>query len=397
MALFAKDSNEILQKAIDFLSQNTALNATSPGSKVRAIAETLKTLTADAYTVFDTNVAIGFVYGASGKYLEWLGDIFGLQKRKASTADASDSHQVIKFFTIDGTFGSINNNQDIVIPYGTEVWAELNGAKVRFTVSSEVTLPKNDSEKYISVSAILPGAQSNVPAGAVRYHNFNSYADFKRGVLRVLNLDSIANGQDEESDDNFRFRIINNKLSAMAANETAIRLAALSVPGVADVRISDRYFGAGTAYVFIKSTTPMLSEAILARVQEEIDVVKAGGFNVLAMGPDYKYVEVELSVAFKDRTTADEIEQARESIRTVITSYINNLDIAEPLIINEMANRVFSSHPKIKSIGIPGRYFDRITVLTPVMSKYMRYNTLTDYTPGSNAKLLASSNAITIR
>jgi len=282
MALFAKDPQEILKEAEAFMLQNTPINSTGPGSKMYAILQIIKKHLGDAYITFDFNTAIGFVYGAKGRYLDYLGDIFGVQRL------------------------------------------------------------------------------------------------------------------DEETDDNFRYRIVNQKLVAASANETALRIACLKVPGVADVEYFDRHYGAGTSVVMIKATTPIVSDELITRCQYELDKVKGSGMKSMAVKPDYLSMRFVVSVQFKEGTPDSERTIARQNIVTTTTDYVNNLDIAEDFNVNKLAALLTKAHPKIKSIGKPNKYFDKIfvnKVIDKSNNRTLEVEIINNYQPADHQKLIMSTES----
>ena len=399
MALFAKDPQSILNESLDFIKSNTAITSTSPGSKFRTLADIVKNNTSEAYTIFDFNVAIGFVYGARGKFLDYLGEIFGLQRRKAATAYIGVDHQIMKFYTNAASFGQINNNADIILPAGSKVWAQQNGQNIYFALDNSVTLTAAKNEQFVAATALQSGTQSNVQSASIVYSEFTGYADFKNNTLLVTNTDSITTGADDESDDNFRFRIINQRMADYSANSTAVRLAALSVDGVADVGIYDKFFGIGSSAVLVKATSPEVSDLLLAEVQVAIDSVKAEGLTIIAMKPEYLRMSFIVTPIFKPNTSTNDILNARDAIKQSIIDYVNNKDVAEPFYLNTLANIILASHFSIESIGQPNKFFDKITLIKTAPNGALIYTEIQgDYFPTDFQKFIMSTdvNAITV-
>jgi uncharacterized phage protein gp47/JayE len=396
MALFAKDPDLIIQESIEYLSQYTSINSTGAGSKLRTLIEIMKEQLGEAYKLFDFNVAIGFVYGARGIYLDYLGDIFGIKRRQRSTAKASSTSKIVKFYTYNSTFGAINSNEDILIPAGTKVWAMKSGQKIEYRVLNNTVLDKDSSVNYVDVIANETGSFSNVQAGSIKYHDFTDYTDSAKRSLLVNNQDSIENGLSEETDEDFRYRLVNQRLTELTANETAIRMTALSVPGVADVEV-DPSHGYGMTLVFIKSTTPVLSDEVKNDVQDAIDIVAAAGTKAIAMGPNYTELSFTIRPIYKPETTVAESEAAESSIIQALTDYINNLDIEETFYYNNAIDVVISSHPAVVSAGRPNKFFEDITAKIYDSNSYSSIKHITgDYVPVKYEKLIAANNPVTI-
>lgn len=389
MSLFAKDPNKILKESLDFLKNNTSITSVGPGSRMRALVEAYKIQLDEAYTTFDINAASMFLYGATGIYLDYLGDIFGLQRFGSRAAQTSAASETIKFYPSFGTFADINNNTDITIPKGTRVWAQKDGADIEFFTLEEVILDKDTSEGFVSIKAAGTGSLYNVASGTIINHSIAI-----DGLL-VTNVGAIENGLDIESDNNFRFRISKQKLVNQNANYTAIRLAALAVPGVADVTTLSNEYGFGIAGVLVKSTTPTVSPSLIANVQLAVDKVKADGTKVVVSGPDEYLMAFEINVTYRRILTQDERDSIQSGIIKIIADYVNNLDIGEIFFINELANLIISSDPLISTIGEPGKFFNKITVTTSVLNNTITKELIADWTPGTRQKLiLASINPI---
>jgi hypothetical protein len=75
MALFARDYNDILGQAILDLTNNSIINRISPGSKARAILEVFSRNVGQAYQTFDTNLTRAFLSGATGTYIDLIGEL----------------------------------------------------------------------------------------------------------------------------------------------------------------------------------------------------------------------------------------------------------------------------------------------------------------------------------
>ena len=319
MALFARDYNEIIRQAQDRAKENTLINVTGPGTKLGTILEILAQLNSSAYEVFDTNTALGFVYGANGKYLDYLGDIFGLTRLGKGLVPISSKDMNIQLTKKDGSnFDGADN-----IPVGTKFWAKLNGENIYFE-STEPAIGTG-KEIYISVIPTIENASSNIPARSLVYNNTSKY--------NSTNLYAITSYYDIEDDENFRYRIINERLSSAKGNLTSIRLAALSTPGVADCEITQHMAGIGTVGVIVKSTTPRISSELLERVEDNIAKVQSCGDKIIVVAP--KYTDIDIIIKANYKTNLLRNGEQLESINS-IRYLIDNLDIGEPLYTSDI-------------------------------------------------------------
>lgn len=383
MALFAKSKSDILTSVLTDLKNNTQLSMVGPGSKVRAISEIFSSELANAYSTFDQNTAATLVYGSSGVYLDYLGDLVGIVRRKSSRADASAESKIIKFYTLFNNFGEINNNASIVIPSGTTVWALRGDSKVEFVTVGETTLNALENEGYASVMSSGFGSDFNVSAGAIKYHDFTGYTEYRTGALLVANTISIDNASNDESDDSLRYRIINSGLSRAMANEVSVKMAALNVPGVADVALIPFKNGIGTVTVLVKTTTQIASQETLAAVSQAVNAVSAYGIKAIAEAPEYLYMKFQFSVAYKSDVSALEQNVLAINIAKIISDYVNNLDIGETFYINELYVRILTSDNRLRTKTTESK-------LTCYVDGKMLAS---DFTPSSTQKLTMAADS----
>lgn len=362
MPLFERSFNDLMQDSMVDLIQNTRLTRITPGAKARAILEATNRNLNEAYRTFDLNFSRAFISGASGRYLDFIGEMLGLGRDGVLTANASADSKTVKFFVEIGTFGDINSGSSIVIPQGTNIAtsAELNDIVYRTVVPTVLSL--SASEAFVSVEAITSGRSANVGPSALQFHDFLTYTDVDNDSLKVINVGSIQGGAEVESDTNYRFRLSRQTLNAERANPTAIRTASLLIPGVADVSVIPFFKGVGSFRVLIKSTTPTVAESLIEAVNAAISEIAAQGIIAEAERPKESGMQFTIKLTFRRKLPGAERDSIEDAVRTAMRSYINGLDIGEDFIVNEGVQRVLDVSEDIKDIGKPTKPFDEIFV-----------------------------------
>lgn len=390
MPLFARSYNDLLGDAILNLTTNSRINRISPGAKARAILEATNRNIAQAYQTFDINLARSLLSGASGTYIDLIGELVNVPRLGTATSQASASSQVVKFYVDSGTFGGINGAASIVIPAGTLIATQGNNSGIVYRMPTGITLTNSLSELFISVEAVSPGEFANVGAGSLIFHNFTNYVDSSNNTLRVINLSGIFNGANVEDDINYKYRISQSALSAEAANQTAILLAALSTPGVSNVLLQNRAMGIGTFKVLIKSVTPSVSDALLDNVQASIDVVSALGTIPIADRPNETGIAFTVTVYYQNGVSEGDKDNIELQIKTAMSNYVDSLEIGEGFIVNELIQRVLDVSPNIKDIGSTGVPFDSMAVYkeTRLRNSKIRQDLIGNYTPISVERII---------
>ena len=142
----------------------------------------------------------------------------------------------------------------------------------------------------------------------------------------------------DESDDDYRKRICHQTLSLAKANGTSIRLAVLSIDGVEDVVIKKYSHGPGS--LTIVPVTSDISVNRISEVEEAISDVVSCGEKIIIKSPTYKYVKFNINLSVS--STVDDVDKQniKTEVRQAIMKYINSLRIGEPIMINELTQRI---------------------------------------------------------
>jgi uncharacterized phage protein gp47/JayE len=393
MPLFSQSKERILGDILTDIVDNTSISKVSIGSKTRAIAEATAEKLGQMYKKFDLNVAQSFLSAAEGKYLDFIGDMMGVQRLGQQTAEITSSERNIRFYVDTGTFGDINSGSSITITSGTIVSTDEAASGIRYVVPYNVILSSSLSETYVAVRALKAGTDSNVGARQLRYHNFTNYTDSANDSLNIINDAEILKGEDGETETNYRFRIAQQTTAAESANQTAIRLAVLITPGVADVVLIPWFTGIGTFDVLIKSVTPVLPDGLISAVDQSVSKQVAQGCAYRVRGP----VEIGFSLTgtlkFRKKLSSQEETNIINAVTANVSDYVNSLDIDEELIVNEMVERVMSTSDEIKNIGSANKPFDSMYIYKPTKleDNKIRNTLIGDYNPEEDERIIVET------
>lgn len=149
-------------------------------------------------------------------------------------------------------------------------------------------------------------------------------------------LDCTRRPEEINDDESYRYRITKQIQSVASSNRIAVRLAALSVPGVQDVKMKRFTHGTGSFSVYVITEDAVTPQSILDAVQEKIDEVCSFGVRAEAFRPTTIPVEMKVRLIFNktivdlDRKLA--IAQAQEQLKT----YVNSRNAGDPLEVEEM-------------------------------------------------------------
>lgn len=153
-----------------------------------------------------------------------------------------------------------------------------------------------------------------------------------------------------EDDKSYKHRISIQITVLETSNELAVRMAVLSVPGVQDAIINKFTHGAGSFSVFLITETGVVSENVINDCIKKIDETAAYGIKYTVSAPELVPVELGVKLIFLNGTK--NTDTLKKEARKVIREYINSKTLKEPLVINEIIQRVMGISKDIYDLNI---------------------------------------------
>lgn len=356
---------EILQALAD-----TGIRQLAAGGKGRAFCDIVAAKLGELDTRQFLNISETLLPFATGRNLDLIGEIHGVYRLGQQTASVPAGDSNFKFHVRRGTFGDINKQQPIQIPAGVEITTINNSGPVY--LADPITLEVSDSEAFFSAKSTAPGNSANATAGVFVRHNFTGYAESSFGSLLVTNSYGIVGGRDDEDDQSFQYRIYQKIRGKNGHNEAALRFALLQVPGIQDVVFERK---AGTFYVYVYGIAPQTAASLLEMVQDQINENVAFPLTGLAVAPDLVGISLSTTIRVSTALSATDKEIILGNSVAAAQVYVNNLRIGEPLVINEIADRIRNSDPRVLDVGQPNKQIPEIFVWRerPDGTRYSRF------------------------
>lgn len=360
MTFFTRSYEDIASESMQQLAVNTNITQFSPGAKARFMLDTVHREQANQFLIFDTNLAQAFIDKAEGKFLDFFGDIFDLPRQEATFAEATDNN--FMFYVSTGTFGDINTNQDFDIPFatlvstvpyeGTIVTPGIEDQPVvSYKTTETVTCSSDQSFVYAPVRAVVEGSNSDVPRNVLNQHNFSIYTLSSQNLLKCTNRHAIQTGVDRESDTAYKFRLQNIFRARTEAVWLAIRLAALSVPGVADIFNVLCEQGPGSYSIYVKGLTPTTSPSLIAEVNRAVSLVTGHGIRAYVLAPNYIGIELIAKVSWSPKAKPVDISRGYAAMRDAVEAFLGDLDIGEELVLSDLIDVMLGAAPLALNIG----------------------------------------------
>lgn len=370
MAVFipSRSFEDIQRDGKNYLIQNSKIKNITRTSTAKLLLDAIAFEHDNSYTFQRNQFLNSYLSTATGPYLEEIGFILDESRRNPQIATDTSTNN-FRFF-VDPSFGGdirtlieefytddeitdlieagySTDGTDLIIPKDIRV-TNIDETIVYLT-NDPVTI-RNNTEGFAPISAESSGENYNISPNIISQHNLADFPELRKIANLILceNKFGVSNGESFETDDNYRWRISNKAVANANANETAIRLAAFTVPGVRTITIIPKAYGTGTFRVFVEGLNPIPTDGLLSAVREAIQRQSSIGETVYVSHPSYIGVEIQVQLRFDFNANRNLL---KESARTTIIDYINNLEIGSEIIINEIIQRVLGISDQIQDMN----------------------------------------------
>jgi uncharacterized phage protein gp47/JayE len=343
-----KTLSQLNADSLSYLADNTDITYLSEGSIARAMVEATNLEITRLNEYIASTYSNTFINSAQGAYLDLLGEMLGVVRIKPGQAVISSTDQSIQLSVSSGTLGvkfpdPANSNRGI-IPVGLII--KSSDGSVIYRTNEATIFPYNATETFISASSDSSGISVNVGKGKLVIH------DGPSGV-NVTNLKTITNGNDLETDGDYRFRLSNSVAGASTANEVAVRLSLAGIPDLARVELKEFARGAGTFDALLVPAGNTLSSATAEIARRAVDTVSAFGISSRIVEPKYKRFRVSVQLIAVSGTGDGTIDSNRLTAKNAILDYFETIPMGGEFIVNRLRAAIIDSVAQnIKDIRI---------------------------------------------
>lgn len=300
---------EIYQQMVECIQQETGYELRETGDmavRLQAVAAQIMGLYHYGTYIYEQ----AFPQTAQGESLDLHG-----QRRGLSRLTEQKATGVLRF--------SISSELAVplVIDGGTIC---LSGDGTAFETLADAMLLAGSLYVDVEAQAVESGSQGNVAAGTITVMQTRP-----EGVETVTNPQRFAGGREQETDENYRNRILESyKGLNNGANSAYYRELALSVDGIDGVSVVPKINGAGSVGLLVTSNSGKVTTEVMNTLNTLLEDRRELGIEVVVQEPEYVAVVVEgLIVPAEGYTT----EAAQTAVETAISEYISGLKLGKIL------------------------------------------------------------------
>lgn len=173
-----------------------------------------------------------------------------------------------------------------------------------------------------------------------------SYLDLIGELLNCTRNDS------EETDGDYRARIINQVSVLQNANLIALRIKALQVSGVADVQFKRFTSGTGSFTCYVTPQKFPIDKYVLHQVETALEDTAAYGIDVTVKVIEETPIDLYINVIYHSKTTSLEKTHIRNQITDKITAYMSSLENGASIIMSEISKLIMETSNRILDMEI---------------------------------------------
>ena len=280
---------------------------------------------------------VNFLDGCEGAEIDaWAADRYGTNiTRKAANAAVGEVT-----FTRTGTTGNLAFFSGFQVSGKDD-----DDTTITFQTTQPTVIPDGSTSVTVAAACTTAGTLGNVTAAFID----TLVSSISDSTVTVTNADRFTGGTAEESDAAFKARLRRYPATLSKATGSALKEAALSVPGIEYASVDESSMLAadgGIVYVYVGDPDANSNTTLAALAQTAVDATRAAGIYVVVQGAARE--EISLSLTVKITAGADK-GAIKDAVRAAIQAYTDGLDPAETLYRSRVEAAAISAHDAVVS------------------------------------------------
>ncbi|CAB4143384.1 XkdT Uncharacterized homolog of phage Mu protein gp47 [uncultured Caudovirales phage] len=345
--VYSKSKPEILGRMLLALEKNAGITATYPGAIARAFAESVATEVSDLYETLKFAVDQTAISTASGRSLDLIGELYGVPRKLVS----ADSEQERSSYNIEFFIGSPSSS-DIVITKGTSIYNDVTEFATRqyqYQLESDVTIIAGTTKAYGRITPSFTSQDFTAAKGTLTKHNFISSDGT---IVYCSNPKEVYSISGMESDENYRRRISLSIKERSYGTAESLRLNALSLPGVRDVRIRESSYGLGSCDIIVVPESQRIDPSFVQNILDNLSGRKPVGIKLNIRIADRIPINTVVNIVLPQGLSAAAISAIEGQANLFVRRYLNSMTIGSSISYSDIENQVRASSDFIKSVNI---------------------------------------------
>ncbi len=299
---------EQMQLHYEELSGMRADDASDIGIRFKILAEQLERL----YIELEEAKKQAFAATATGKYLEKHAMQRGIDRKPAICARGKVCFSRSQSAAVD-----------LEIPKGILLMCSAQRENpLRFITTERVVMKAGKTEVLAAVECQTAGKQGNLAAGMLTV-----MVTPVQGIAQVSNPQALVSGEDAESDESLRKRLMDSyRAVTNGTNEAFYYHKAMEYPGVSSAKVLPRVNGKGTVGILVWGEG--VDDLLLEKMKQEIGQIKEINVDMTVERAVAKPISISAKIAVEDGYSYEDVSK---ECAKVLSEYMQHRQIGQPL------------------------------------------------------------------
>jgi len=344
--VYSKTKTEILGRMMRALEGN-GITATYPGSIARAFAESIAMEVGDLYDALKFAIDQTSIATATGKSLDLIGELYGV-RRSTITPEAEQERASfnIEFYI------SAPTSSSIVIPQDTLVFNDVTGFAERqyqYKLAATVIIVAGTNKAYGRIDPTFTTQDFTAAKNTLTKHNFVSTDGT---IVYCSNPKEVYSMPGMEGDDNYRRRISMSIKERSYGTAESLRLSALAIPGVRDVRIRESSYGLGSCDIIVVPESQSLDPLFVQALADNLSGKKPVGIKLNIRIAERVPISVVANIILPQGLASAAITAIESQASTFVKKYLNSFTIGGSIAFSDIESAIRTSSDFIRSVNI---------------------------------------------
>jgi len=344
--VYSKTKTEILGRMMRALEGN-GITATYPGSIARAFAESIAMEVGDLYDALKFAVDQTSIATATGKSLDLIGELYGV-RRSTITPEAEQERASfnIEFYISAPTSSSIVIPQDTLVFNDVTEFAER---QYQYKLAATVIIVAGTNKAYGRIDPTFTTQDFTAAKNTLTKHNFVSTDGT---IVYCSNPKEVYSMPGMEGDDNYRRRISMSIKERSYGTAESLRLSALAIPGVRDVRIRESSYGLGSCDIIVVPESQSLDPLFVQTLADNLSGKKPVGIKLNIRIAERVPISVVANIVLPQGLAPAAITAIESQASTFVKKYLNSFTIGGSIAFSDIESAIRTSSDFIRSVNI---------------------------------------------
>ena len=345
--VYSKSKPEVLGRMLLALEKNAGITATYPGAIARAFAEAVATEVSDLYETLKFAVDQTAMSTASGRSLDLIGELYGVGRKVVSP----DAEQERSSFNIE-FFISSPSSSDIIVTKGTSIFndvTEFASRQYQYQLESDVVIIAGTTKAFGRITPSFSSEDFTAARGSLTKHNFTAPDGT---IVYCSNPKEVYSTSGMESDENYRRRISLSIKERSYGTAESLRLNALALPGVRDVRIRESSYGLGSCDIIVVPESQRIDPSFVQNVASNLSGRKPVGIKLNIRIADRVGINTVANIVLPQGLSSSAITAIENQANLFVKRYLNSMTIGSSISYSDIESQIRASSDFIKSVNV---------------------------------------------